>query len=481
MKNNSFKSLMKISGLMLAMFVAFTSCEKDDPKPDPILVEDGFYVFGDATALTTYDFKGLMKTTPNEQGGVDRSSLYELYIAVSETGGFNIGKVTGGKATVYGPGEGFAEVLEADKIGDEPRGWFSRGSGAETATKFTVPSSGLYHVVYDTELNVMAVAKVEWGVIGGATPDTWNTSTVLTSSAFDLNAMSFEINDLILNTGEFKFRYSNGWKIVLDGEVVRVNTNFGGAVDALVPGGGNITNTTPGLYTVTIDWTLTNGTTATVTKTGDYTPPAFPEAMYISGGASAYGWAEPGTDEQAIMHKLPDLDGIFWKICHIAGGEGFKLAAAGWGDPNLGHGGVSEFDADGVAVTDNEGNMAIAESGMYIIVLDLRNDLKKVSIKAAEVYGMGDAFGGWTEDVAANLFTVNNTAKTITSPALPAAGTIRMYAQHAWIPAWWNAEFVVNGTDIEYRNNGNSDPTVVAGTVGQVITLNFDTNTGSIQ
>ncbi|MDD2195908.1 MAG: SusF/SusE family outer membrane protein [Bacteroidales bacterium] len=483
MKNNPFKSLLKLSWLMLAAFLMFASCSKDDPVPDPILLEDGFYVFGDATAITDYDFKGLMKTTKNEIDGSDRNSLYELYIAVSKTGGFNIGKVTGGNPTVYGPGEDFAEILEADKIGDEPRGWFARGSASQTSTKFTVPESGLYHVVYDSELSVVVVAKVEWGIIGAATPDGWGTSTPLTSSAFNLNSMSFEINDLILNAGDFKFRYSNGWKIVLEEEVVLVNTNFGGAVDALVPGGDNIPNETPGYYTIKINWSLDNGTTAALTKTDDYTPPAYPEAMYIVGSATAYGWDEPGAHENAIMHKIAgggDNDGVFWKICHLAGGEGFKLAAAGWVDPNLGHGDVSEFDAEGVEVTENDGNMSVAESGMYIVVLDLRNDLKKVSIKAAEVYGIGDAFGSWDEHAESNLFSVDNTAKTLTSPALAANGNIRMYTRHTWIPDWWNAEFNLYEGVIEYRNNSGDEQAAVAGTAGQVITLHFDDNTGSI-
>jgi hypothetical protein len=468
---------------MLAAFVLITSCKPEENGEDPILVEDGFYVLGDATAVTDYDFKGLLKSTRNEVGQADRATLLELYVAVSSTGGFNIGNVVGGVATVYGPGSDFAVVTEEEKIGDEPRGWFSRGTLAETATKFTVPESGLYHVIYDTELGTVVVAKVEWGIIGGATPDGWGGSTQLTAGAFDLNAMSFEATGMILLAGEYKFRYSNGWKIVLDGELVRVNTNYGGTLENLVPGGDNMTNAAPGVFTVTVNWTLEDGNSATVVKTGDYTPPAFPEAMYIVGAATAYGWDTPGDKANAVMHKIAgggNNDGIFWKICHLAGGEGFKLAAAGWGNPNLGHGDVTEYDANGVAVSSADGNMSVETSGMYMIVLDLRDDMKKVSIKAVEVYGIGDAFGSWDSQVAAYKFTVDNTEKTVTSPALSASANIRMYAYHAWIPAWWNAEFNVFSGVIEYRNDGG-DQAAVPGTAGQVITLHFDDNTGSIQ
>jgi hypothetical protein len=117
---------------------------------------------------------------------------------------------------------------------------------------------------------------------------------------------------------------------------------------------------------------------------------------------------------------------------------------------------------------------------MYIIVLNLRDEMTKVSVKPAEVYGIGDAFGGWDEDAEANKFVVDNAAKTLTSPALVADGSIRMYAQHNWIQDWWNAEFNVFDGKILYRNDGG-DQEAVAGTTGQVITLMFDDNTGTIQ
>ena len=123
--------------------------------------------------------------------------------------------------------------------------------------------------------------------------------------------------------------------------------------------------------------------------------------------------------------------------------------------------------------------MSVTESGMYTIVLDLRNSTKKLSVVKAAVYGIGDAFGSWDKDVAANKFTADNAAKTLVSPPLKANGNIRMYVSHPWIPDWWNAEFNVFGTDIIYRNDGG-DQAAVAGTVGQVITLHFDDKKGSI-
>ncbi len=56
-----------------------------------------------------------------------------------------------------------------------------------------------------------------------------------------------------------------------------------------------------------------------------------------------------------------------------------------------------------------------------------------------------------------------------------------MYADHPWIPAWWNSEFNVYDGKIEYRNDSSDDQPAVPGTAGQVVTLNFDDNTGTIQ
>jgi hypothetical protein len=488
------KSKLFLSSLLVAIafMFTFTACDPDeDPIDEPVLVEDGIYVYGTGTGNIKYAADALMKATRNEKTQTERTQLLESYVAVKAgADGFHIVIVEGGKPKLYGPGDNFATVDAADKTGQEPTSWFARGGIKESATPFTVTEDGLYHVVYDTELKVAVVAKADWGIIGAATPGGWGANTALTG-AFDLNTMTLQATEIIMLAADWKFRYSNGWKIVLDETYdlgdgvmgVLVNTNFGGAIDALVPGGGNIVNAEPGYYTISMTWTRGAGFTASITKTGTYTPPSFPDAVYLVGDASFYGWDTPGTKADAIMHKCADAsqnDGIFWKIAYLETGKGFKISEENWGTVNVGFGQVDEFDASGVTVSDNGGNMSVAESGMYMIVLNLQDDMVKVSVVAPSVYGIGDAFGSWDGAVAANKFTVDNTAKNLVSPALPAAGNIRMYAAHAWIAAWWNAEFNVYEGKIEYRNDGG-DQAAVPGTAGQVVTLHFDDNTGSIQ
>lgn len=477
--------------------LSFVSCEEttDEDDGDEVLVEDGFYVVGGGTALAELDPKGLMAVTRNEVLQENKAELKELYIAIKAGAeGFNIVQVSGTTKKTWGPGADFALVDSTMLKQDEPtKAPFWRGSLAETTNKFTVPEDGLYHVVIDTEVGKIVVARVLWGVIGAATPDGWSSSTPLPlSGGFNMNTMKFEIAEIKMLENEYKFRYSNGWKIILDTakdlgsgkKGIKVNTNFGGTVSALVPGGDNMKNDKYGIYKVSMTWTLGAAYQAEITFVKDAEPlPTYPDAVYVVGDATAYGWDEPGSKAGAVMHKCAGgapSEGIYWKICHIEASKGFKIAAAKWAAPNLGYTDVKEYDATGIAVSEKDGNMSVATSGMYIVVLNLRDNTVKVSVKDAEVYGIGDAFGSWDEAKAANKFTVNNTDKTLVSPALTAAANIRMYAEHSWIPAWWNAEFIVKSDKIEYRNDGG-DQEAVAGTVGQVITLKFDDNTGTIK
>ncbi len=485
----SLKKMLYLMSIMLLAGMVMVSCKKDDddedPTPPPPPVEDGLYVKGAATALTDFDLNGLMKSTKNEVGQEPRASLMEMFVAVKGgSDGFNIVKVAGATQTTYGPGADFAMVAEADLDGEEPRQGVWRGSIAETDAKFTVPEDGLYHVVYDTELGVVMIARVVWGLIGAATPGGWSNDTPLTA-AFDLNKMEFSVTEVTLFADPWKFRYSGGWKVFIDAEgTVKVNSNLGGSVSNLEPGGADMMNDSYGVYTVKITWELGKPFAAELIRTGDGDPlPEYPEAMFLVGAATFYGWDTPGTKEDAIMQTLAgggNNEGIFWKIAHLQAGEGWKLSAENWGSPNLGFNEIAEFDADGVAVTEDGGNMVVAESNMYMIVLNLRDNTTKLSVKPAAVYGIGDAFGGWDSGVEANKFAIDLDNKWVVSPALVANGNIRMYTSHAWIPDWWNAEFNVFDGKILYRGSGG-DQEAVPGTAGQVIKLQFDDNVGIIE
>ena len=132
----------------------------------------------------------------------------------------------------------------------------------------------LYHIAFDSEVMIVTIAKVEWGVIGAATPGGWGGSTQLTMGAFDLNTITFEATDVVMTKADWKFRYSNGWKVILDPDFdlgggntgIKVNANFGGAVDALVAGGDNISNEVPGKYTANMTWSFSWWTCCYINK-----------------------------------------------------------------------------------------------------------------------------------------------------------------------------------------------------------------------
>lgn len=96
--------------------------------------------------------------------------------------------------------------------------------------------------------NAYTYSAHRWGVVGGATPDpTWGSDFNMT---WDATNSVFTIT-LDLTVGEFKFRADDGWDV-----------NYGGDLNALVPGGANLVIDTAGNYTITFDpW----GLTATVT------------------------------------------------------------------------------------------------------------------------------------------------------------------------------------------------------------------------
>ncbi len=96
--------------------------------------------------------------------------------------------------------------------------------------------------------NAYTYSVNRWGIIGDATPDGWNSDQ---NMIWDSTNKVFKLT-LNLTAGEFKFRANDGWDV-----------NYGGDLNALTSGGGNIAVTNAGNYTITFDpW----GMKATVTK-----------------------------------------------------------------------------------------------------------------------------------------------------------------------------------------------------------------------
>ena len=508
------KRTNRILSILLGAAIIFgvSSCKKDEPSGPgdgggDILVSDGFYIT--ESGVDPVSTSQLLVENVEDDGFTSqpREGFYGGYYyltagdyVVVKVESKNITETYGGAVTAATEETKVCETLNYNVV--------------EEATldgdAFAVSEDGLYRVTYDVlTAEVLLIPIKTAGIIGSATDIGWgDTKTIDIPGTIDATGAAWSASDITLREGEFKIRFNCAWfvdrridnTLTVDEGVWDANngymmwTNFGGTLDELTNGndasgiqisaeGGDAPD--EGVYTIDITWNQEDGFAVALTRTGDAEPlPEFPEAMYLVGAGTAYGWTGPGdasNNGNDAMHKTAGgtTDGVYWKICYLEAGQGFKISAASWADPNLGFGGVDEYDADGVTVSDDGGgNMDIATSGMYMIVLDLRNDMKKVSIKAPEVYGIGDAFGSWDEKTYE--FTVDNVNKDLVSPALVGPDPIRSYTYHPWIEAWWHAEFQPNSGAIEYRNDGG-DLTSVTGTASQVITYHFDDNTATVE
>ena len=191
---SKFRTLLLLTFILSSLFTM--SCNKDDDGTTTPTTEDGIYIKGPATAFTDFKTAALMVKTRNEvlnaEVKVARESLLELYIPVKAgSGGFNIVQVAGTTKTTYGAGTDFAKVDSASLDVDEPKEGLWKGNLVETTAPFVVPEDGLYHVIVDLVLKKVAIARVKYGVIGGATPGGWSTNTPMTA-AFNLNKIEYK-------------------------------------------------------------------------------------------------------------------------------------------------------------------------------------------------------------------------------------------------------------------------------------------------
>lgn len=112
------------------------------------------------------------------------------------------------------------------------------------------PNAGYQKLTVDTNALTYALEAYSWGMIGNATPGGWDNDTDM---VWNSTAQVWEISNIALTEGEFKFRLNNGWDI-----------NFGddGNNGTLEAGGANIPITEAGNYKITFDeenlvWTKT--------------------------------------------------------------------------------------------------------------------------------------------------------------------------------------------------------------------------------
>lgn len=470
--------------------MVLVSCRPEDDDDPPIPVEDGFYIKGEVAPFTELNIDGMMASGINEVGQIPRTGMFEKFITLrAGEAGFNIVQVAGAVRTTWGPFTG--EDINTEGLREQPNITIRKGTLGQTGV-FTVPTDGLYHIIIDITTNTYVIAPVPfWAIIGQATPIGWTDTQMPLVGDFAMNTLTYQVADIVLRAGEFKFRYGGGWKLEIHGDTVKVNTNFGGVLSGnlpnlsatLVQGGPNyaITAEQEGLYTVTITWTLADGFASTLVRTGDAPPPAHPAQLFMIGdGVGTWDWTI--TDLPMIpVHSKPHL---FWKIVWLNETGGFKFSPVkAWEGTDFGKAGDP---VDGIFAKGTENVPVPGIAGYYMVVVNL--ETAQIAIADPKVYLIGNVVGSWDTANPDALFSVDNAAELVTITKMLNAvsagdGGLRMYAWFdaaAWFTDWWQSEFIVLNNVIEFRGTGGDQQRVEIGAGMYRIDLNFRTGAGAI-
>ena len=215
------------------------------------------------------------------------------------------------------------------------------GTLNENGANIIAPTTGMYKINVNLNDTTFTSVKTDWGIIGSATPNGWDSDT---NMEFDADTRTWSVI-VDLTAGEVKFRANDGWDI-----------NFGddGGDGILEYGGGNIQIAESGRYR----FVLNLGTpdyTYTVEKYDT------PDQWAIIGSATPNGWDDPDTNME-----YNEEDGLWSLMLDLNAGE-FKFRANDSWTLNLGDNGL-----DGTLEQDGA-NIPIAEPGKYLIILDPEN------------------------------------------------------------------------------------------------------------
>ena len=469
------KKILMLLGAMALTFGA-VSCNNDskqEDKPDvDNIVEDGFYVVGEAAEMTSLNVKYQLCQGINEVDGAAKDGMYEKYIALRGGKGFSLELKKGSEQIRYSAS---LEDVALDGSNDQPTITIKKGAlvTGDSAPEMKVDADGFYHIVLDLGTSQILVAPVEWGVSGGM--NSWGYS-VMTCSGFNMTSMTWTITDQMLASGgKFKFKYGNGWKIELDADAtVKANTNLG---TDCAPGGADIADCEAGGYfTITLTWTLASGSIAksfsyAVEQTGKV---ELPTTMYMIGSQfGSWDWASDGIVELAAVNGQV---GQFWCIRYFEASTGFKFCSVkDW------NGDFASVGTDTGISHDGDGNCIVEEAGVYMVYVDLLN--KVLCVEPAVVYAIGDSAGAWDEGIAAAQFTRDEKTMSWTATG---TGVLRMYADCSVKTSdWWTREWCNVEGKIVYRGAGDEVYSIYPDAsftikAGETVTLDFNAGTVTV-
>jgi hypothetical protein len=476
--------ILKLMALFITAMLILGSCLKEDP----LNIEDGIYIKGTSTAFTSYDEKGMMKPALNEVTGESREGLYEIFISVSsESEGFNIIEVNDNTRIKYGPST--SENITLTGENGQITGTIQKGIFGPDAGVFTVPESGLYHIIVDKQTSTYVISPVsEISLYGHTTGEEWIDTEIPLNGSFDKSNMIFEAKGLQLSEGEYRFRYGHGDKIEVIGSEVKVNTSFGGIISGSMPSfeltmtpGGNdylLGNEYQGTYTIDISWSVGVSFTAQMTETGSSD---FPEKLFMIGdgistltGEDSWNW-DLNDYEMIPAQSKPHL---FWKIVWLNNTGEIRFAPQKTNENNFGKEGE---DVNGLYNIGEQNISVPGIKGYYMIAVNLLT--KQIYITQPEVYLIGDLVGSWDLQNPQGRFAIDNGYEILYIMKALNAGNLKMYAwlDVDWFTYWWNAEFNIDNDKIKFSEEGTTFNNYYLPKGGYKISLNFKTGSALIE
>ena len=402
-----------------------------------------------------------------------KDNVFTKYLKLTKDASFRFSSMQSSDGVDYNFGK-FAAVSENIEAAGDDEGNF----------KFT-GETGWYAVTADFVNSNLSIAAYEGYVadypniylVGSLTPSAagtdygWDPAQAPEFTRESEGVYTLEY--LIPDGANFKFINQQNW----DG-LDWADANSDGNSGILAPKGVNNNIAFDGgdaEYTITLD--LNQGTYSIVAA------PVYPTELYINGsftGNPNWDWADNAVLEMIPVHSNPHL---FWKIAWFDADSQIKFnSALAWDGGSFGKSGDSG-DADGVWTKGGD-NTPTGTEGYKMIVVNLLTNT--IQITDPVIYAQGSAFGNW--DGGQFLFTTDATdSKILVSPAAVADDNARMYVTATTLTNdggtsvdWWQAEFSVLSGEIAYRGTGN-DLTAAPITTGQVVKLDFSTETGTFE
>lgn len=193
-----------------------------------------------------------MTNAVNMLYGEKREGFYEKYIYLRTTDKFYIAQVSEGSKKVLG-GTLSEAALEGNYY--EPISGY-RGS-LKGSTAMRVNQDGMYHLVYDQSLNIVALAPVIWGMSGYSNGWNWTQYSEVQISD-NGNTIEWTWNNVLFKSGlEFVFQNNRTWGIYVDDQnELRIGTGLGKDMKS---NGSNIVLNQAGYYTIKLKYHLASG------------------------------------------------------------------------------------------------------------------------------------------------------------------------------------------------------------------------------